>query len=62
MESLIYRYRNITVLLVALFAQLIVLAWQVRSENDVPLVRFWAITAITPVASAIENVSPITDK
>ncbi|MES1262571.1 MAG: rod shape-determining protein MreC [Acidobacteriota bacterium] len=55
MESLIYRYRNITVLLVALFAQLIVLAWQVRSENEVPLVRFWAITAITPVASAIEN-------
>ena len=55
MDSLIYRYRNITVLLIALFAQLIVLAWQVRSDNDVPLVRFWAITAITPVASAIEN-------
>lgn len=56
MESLLYRYRNITVLLVALFAQLIVLAWQVRSENEVPLVRFWAITAVTPVASAIESV------
>ncbi len=55
MESLFYRYRNITVLLVALFAQLILLAWQVRSENDVPLVRFWAITAVTPVASAIEG-------
>ena len=55
MDSLLYRYRNITVLLVALFAQLIVLAWQVRSENEVPLVRFWAITAVAPVASAIEN-------
>jgi rod shape-determining protein MreC len=55
MDSILYRYRNITVLLVALFGQLIVLAWQVRSENEVPLVRFWAITAVTPVASAIEN-------
>jgi rod shape-determining protein MreC len=55
MESLLYRYRNITVLLVALFSQLIVLAWQVRSDSEVPLVRFWAITAVTPVASAIEN-------
>lgn len=55
MESLIYRYRNITVLLVAVFAQLILLAWQIKSENDVPLVRMWAVTAVTPVASAIEN-------
>lgn len=55
MESLLYRYRNITVLLVALFAQLILLAWQVKSENDVLLVRVWAVTAVTPVASAIEN-------
>jgi rod shape-determining protein MreC len=55
MESLFYRYRNITALLVALFAQLIFLAWQVKNENNVPFVRFWAITAVTPVASAIEN-------
>ncbi len=56
MESIFYRYRNITVLLVLIFAQLILLAWQIKSENDVPLVRVWAITAVTPVASAIENV------
>jgi rod shape-determining protein MreC len=55
MESLFYRYRNITALLVALFAQLIFLAWQVKNENNVPFIRFWAITAVTPVASAIEN-------
>src|SRR3954453_11967580 len=55
MESLYYRYRNITVLLVSIIVQLIVLAWQVKSDNDVPLVRVWAITAITPVASLIEN-------
>ena len=55
MESLLYRYRNITVLLVVIFAQLLLLAWQVKSDNDVPLVRVWAITAVSPVASAIER-------
>ncbi|HVW85908.1 MAG TPA: rod shape-determining protein MreC [Bryobacteraceae bacterium] len=55
MESLLYRYRNITVLLVVIFAQLVLLAWQVKSDSDVPLVRVWAITAVTPVASAIET-------
>jgi rod shape-determining protein MreC len=56
MESLFQRYRNVTVLLVVIFAQLVLLAWQVKSDNDVPLVRVWAITAVTPVASAIEGV------
>lgn len=55
MESLFYRYRNITVLLVAICAQLILIAWQIKGDNDVPLLRVWAITAITPVASLIEN-------
>ncbi len=56
MESLLYRYRNITVLLVVLFAQLVLLAWQVKSDKDVPLVRIWAISAVAPVASSIEGV------
>jgi len=56
MESLLYRYRNITVLLVVLFAQLVLLAWQVKSDSDVPMVRVWAISAVAPVASSIENV------
>jgi len=56
MESLFYRYRNITVLLVVLFAQLVLLAWQVKSDKDVPLVRVWAISAVAPVASSIEGV------
>ncbi|MGD1070742.1 MAG: rod shape-determining protein MreC [Bryobacteraceae bacterium] len=56
MESIFYRYRNITVLVVVIFAQIVLLAWQVKSDNDVPLVRVWAITAVAPVASAIEGV------
>src|SRR5580693_1972173 len=55
MESIFYRYRNIAVLLVVILAQLILLAWQVKSDSDVPLVRVWAVTAVTPVASAIEG-------
>ena len=56
MESILYRYRNITVLLVAIFAQIVLLAWQVRNDSDIPLVRVWAVTAVTPVASGIETV------
>jgi rod shape-determining protein MreC len=55
MESIFYRYRNITVLLIVIFAQLILLAWQVKSDSDVPLVRVWAVTAVAPVASTIEG-------
>ena len=54
MESIFHRYRNIIVLLIAICGQLVLLAWQVKSENDVPMVRVWAVTAVAPVASAIE--------
>lgn len=56
MESIFSRYRNITILLVVIIAQLVLLAWQVKSDSDVPLVRVWAVTAVTPVASLIESV------
>jgi rod shape-determining protein MreC len=55
MESLLHRYRNITVLFVAIIAQIAAIAWQVRKDDDVPLLRIWAVSAVTPVASAIEN-------
>src|SRR3984957_5507219 len=55
MESLFYRYRNIIVLLLVICAQIVLLAWQVRSDSDVPMVRVWAVTAVTPVASGIET-------
>jgi rod shape-determining protein MreC len=55
MESLLHRYRHITVLFVAIIAQIAAVAYQVRRDNDVPLLRVWAVSAVTPVASAIEN-------
>jgi rod shape-determining protein MreC len=54
MDLFINRYRNLTVLLLVIFGQLLLLAWQVRGNQDVRLVRIWAVTAITPFARLIE--------
>ncbi len=56
MDSLLNRYRNVTVLLVVICAQLILLAWQVKGNQDVRLIRIWAVTAVTPLARVIEGV------
>ena len=55
MDSLFARHRNTLCLLLALFGQILLLAWQVKSDNDVPLVRVWAVSAVTPVASLLES-------
>jgi rod shape-determining protein MreC len=54
MESLLNRYRNITVLLLVIFAQLVLLATQVKNEKDVRMIRVWTVTAVTPVARLAE--------
>jgi rod shape-determining protein MreC len=54
MESLLNRYRNITVLLLVIAAQLILLAVQVKSNRDIPFIRVWTVTAVTPIASVVE--------
>ena len=55
MEFLLNRYRNLTVLLVAILAQLVLLAYQVKSNGEVRLIRVWAVTAVTPLARVIET-------
>jgi rod shape-determining protein MreC len=54
MDFLLHRYRNLTVLLVAILAQLALLAYQVKSNGEVRLIRVWAVTAVTPLARVIE--------
>src|SRR5512132_2559677 len=54
MEALLNRYRNLTVLLVVVMAQLLLLAYQVKTNQDVRLIRVWAVTAVTPLARALE--------
>lgn len=55
MESLLNRYRNITVLLLVVVAQLVLLAVQVKNDQDVRMIRVWTVTAVTPVARVIEG-------
>ena len=56
MENLLSRYRNVTILVAVLFAQVLGLAVQVRRSPDQTsgrLIRVWAVTAITPFEKAI---------
>ena len=55
MEYLLNRYRNLSVLLLAILAQLVLLAYQVKSNGEVRLIRVWAVTAVTPMARGLEG-------
>ncbi|HUP05160.1 MAG TPA: rod shape-determining protein MreC [Bryobacteraceae bacterium] len=55
MESFLNRYRGITILLLVLFAQLVLLAVQVKNGQDVRMIRVWTVTAVSPVARIIEG-------
>jgi rod shape-determining protein MreC len=55
MELLLNRYRNLTVLVIAVVAQLSLLAYQVKSNGEVRLIRIWAVSAVTPLARVIEG-------
>ena len=54
MEVILNRYRNVTVLLVAIAVQLALLGYQVKSNGEVRLIRVWAVSAVTPLARVIE--------
>src|ERR1700682_4502671 len=56
MDSFLSRYRNLTVLLIVIVAQLLLIAYQVKTNKNVPLIRVWAVTAVTPVETALELV------
>ena len=53
METFLNRYRNITVLLLVIFAQLVLIAVQVKNDQDVRMIRVWTVTAVTPVARVL---------
>ena len=56
MDNLLHRYRNITILVAVVFAQLLGLAIQVRKTNgdeNSRLIRVWAVNIITPFEKAI---------
>jgi rod shape-determining protein MreC len=53
MESFLNRYRNITVLLLVIFAQVLLLAVQVKNDQDVRFIRAWTVTAVSPLARLV---------
>jgi rod shape-determining protein MreC len=56
MENLITRYRNVTILVAVLFAQVLGLAVQVKRTGEHEssrLIRIWAVSAVTPFEKAI---------
>lgn len=54
MELFSHRYRNLSVLLLAVVAQLILLGYQIRTRQDVRLLRVWAVTAVTELTGLAE--------
>jgi len=56
MDFFLSRYRHLTVLLIVITAQLLLIAYQVRTNKDIPLIRVWAVTAVTPVETGLELV------
>ena len=56
MDFFLSRYRNLTVLLIVIVAQLVLIAYQVKTSHDVPLIRVWAVTTVTPVEQVLEVV------
>src|SRR6202022_4881946 len=56
METLISRYRNVTILAGVLFVQVLGLAVQVKRSSDdqsTRLIRVWTVGAVTPMEKAI---------
>jgi rod shape-determining protein MreC len=56
METLISRYRNVTILAAILFVQVLGLAVQVKRSSDdesTRLIRVWTVGAVTPLEKAI---------
>jgi hypothetical protein len=56
MDTLMTRYRNLTVLLIVVVAQLLFLAYQVKANQDDRLIRIWAVSAVTPMAGGVEAI------
>src|SRR5260370_26281048 len=48
------RYRNLTVLLVVVGGQLLGVAYQVKTSKQIPLLRVWAVSTVTPVEEGLE--------
>jgi rod shape-determining protein MreC len=56
MEALLTRYRHLTVLVLVVAVQLVLLAYQVKGQGEVRLIRLWAVASVMPLAKLIDTV------
>lgn len=55
MEDFFTRYRNMAVLVAVVLVQIVMLGYQVRGDNDVRMLRVWAVSAVTPLEKALNT-------
>ncbi|MFQ5663880.1 MAG: rod shape-determining protein MreC [Terriglobia bacterium] len=53
MRAFLERYRHPSLLVAVLLAQLFFLAYQIKADNDVRLIRLWAVTLVTPIQKGV---------
>src|SRR3990172_414062 len=53
MRAFVERYRHSSLLVAVLLGQLFFLAYQIKGDNDVRLIRRWAVAVIGPVEKAV---------
>jgi rod shape-determining protein MreC len=51
------RYRNLSVFLAVVFAQIILLGYQVRTDRGSRLLREWTVQAVTPVTKSVRGLT-----
>jgi rod shape-determining protein MreC len=56
MEFLLNRYRNVSVLVGVIFVQLLLLGFQIKTNQDIRLIRVWAVSAVMPLARLLGSV------
>ena len=49
MNDIVSRHRPLALLAAVVLAQVLLLAFQIKREHDVRLIRYWAVTLLTPV-------------
>jgi rod shape-determining protein MreC len=56
MDGIFNRYRSLVVLVVVVMAQVLYLAYQVRTQQDERLIRVWAVSSVTPFSRIFEAI------
>lgn len=56
MRAFVERHRHVSLLVAVLLAQLFFLAFQIKGQNDVRLIRLWAMAVVAPVEKLANGV------